>query len=75
MYNQSITGDVAMSVTGAASDSHHIPCVIAFEPGVMSRCGGHVYEDVAGTVRANAGDNQQAVAYDLDNKRRSDTED
>ncbi len=28
MYNQSITGDVAMSITGAASDSHHIPCVI-----------------------------------------------
>ena len=28
MYNQSITGDVTMSITGAATDSHHIPCVI-----------------------------------------------
>lgn len=31
-----------------------------------SRVGGHVYEnDVAGTVRANAGDNQQAVVYGI----------
>ena len=43
--------------------------MIAFEPGVMSRCGGHIYEDVAGTVRANAGDNQQAVVYE----RRTDS--
>ena len=35
-----------------------------FEPGAASRVGGHVYDnDVAGTVRANAGDNQQAVVY------------
>ena len=40
----------------------NVPLVLVFEPGVMSRCGGHIYEDVAGTVRANAGDNQQAVA-------------
>lgn len=38
---------------------------IAFEPGAMSRVGGHAYEDVAGTVRANAGDNQQAVVYGI----------
>lgn len=37
----------------------------AFEPGAMSRVGGHAYEDVAGTVRANAGDNQQAVVYGI----------
>ena len=39
---------------------------IAFEPGIASRCGGHIYEDgKAGTVRANAGDNQQAIAYGI----------
>jgi len=27
-YNQTTTGDVTMSVTGAATDPHHIPCVI-----------------------------------------------
>ena len=41
--------------------------VITFEPGAASRVGGHVYEDdVSGTVRANAGDNQQAVCLGLD---------
>ena len=40
--------------------------VCAFEPGAASRVGGHVYgDDVAGTVRANAGDNQQAVVYGI----------
>lgn len=39
---------------------------IAFEPGIASRCGGHIYDDgKAGTVRANAGDNQQAVVYGI----------
>lgn len=35
--------------------------VISFEPGIMSRDGGHCYEDVCGTLRANMGDNQFAV--------------
>lgn len=40
--------------------------VVCFEPGAASRVGGHVYEnEVAGTVRANAGDNQQAVVYGI----------
>lgn len=64
LYNQSVTGDVAMSITGAATDPHHIPCV-CFEPGSASRVGGHVYEDSTGAVRANAGDNQQAVCYGI----------
>lgn len=38
-----------------------VPCVIAFEPGIASRCGGHIYQDKVGTLRSNAGDNQQAV--------------
>ena len=40
--------------------------VLALEPGAASRVGGHVYEDgKSGTLRANAGDNQQAVTYAL----------
>jgi DNA (cytosine-5)-methyltransferase 1 len=37
---------------------------ISFEPGIASREGGHIYEDVSGTLRANAGDNQMSVAYE-----------
>lgn len=39
--------------------------VCCFEPGAASRVGGHVYEDISGTVRANAGDNQQSVCYGI----------
>lgn len=36
--------------------------VVALEPGAASRVGGHIYSDgKSGTLRANAGDNQQAV--------------
>lgn len=35
---------------------------MALEPGAVSRVGGHIYSDgKSGTLRANAGDNQQAV--------------
>ena len=51
--------------TGALSTLNN-QSVCAFKPGAASRVGGHVYEDdVAGTVRANAGDNQQAVVYGI----------
>lgn len=51
--------------TGALSTLNN-QSVCAFEPGATSRVGGHVYEDgKAGTVRANAGDNQQAVVYGI----------
>lgn len=42
----------------------NVPCVIAFEPGAATRVGGHVYEDIAGTLRAIPGDNQQVIVYD-----------
>lgn len=36
---------------------------ICFELGAATRVGGHIYtDDIAGTIRANAGDNQQAVS-------------
>ena len=41
--------------------------VITLEPGVAAREGGHIYEGVSGTLRANAGDNQMAVAYAVEN--------
>ena len=37
-----------------------VPCTL--EPGIAAREGGHIYEDVCGTLRANMGDNQMAVA-------------
>ena len=39
---------------------------VAFEPGASRRLGGYAWEDVAGTLRANMGDNQTAVAYGVD---------
>ena len=37
---------------------------IIFEPGAASRVGGHIYfNDVSGSLRAEAGDNQQAICY------------
>ncbi len=36
---------------------------VTLEPGISAREGGHIYEGVSGTLRANAGDNQMAVAY------------
>lgn len=44
-------------------DSNHGGvCVVALEPGAASRVGGHIYSNgKSGTLRANAGDNQQAV--------------
>lgn len=52
------------SPTLRAEAHGNMPCVIAFEPGAATRVGGHVYEDIAGTLRATSGDNQQVVVYD-----------
>lgn len=41
---------------GSACDTY------TFEPGIMSREGGHYYKNVCGTLRANAGDNRMAMA-------------
>ena len=42
--------------------------VCTFEPGIASREGGHIYEGVSGTLRSNAGDNQMAVAYTMQDR-------
>ena len=47
---------------GSPDSNHGGVAVVALEPGAASRVGGHVYSDgKSGTIRANAGDNQQAV--------------
>ena len=49
--------------------------VVAFEPGTVSRVGGHYYEDgKAGTIRAKPGDNQQAIISDYIVRRLTPTE-
>ena len=42
------------------------------EPGIAAREGGHIYEEVSGTLRANAGDNQMSVAYGVVSKGNGD---
>ena len=56
---QGTAGD-AENCVGAA-DREGVPYTL--EPGIAAREGGHIYEGVSGTLRANAGDNQMAVAY------------
>ena len=49
---------------GALNCMHDQQAVMVFEPGSASRVGGHVYDDeTTGTLRAEPGDNQQAVVY------------
>jgi DNA (cytosine-5)-methyltransferase 1 len=42
---------------------------VAFEPGVMSRCGGHHYEDISGCLRKEPGDNQMSVSTGMQVRR------
>lgn len=54
--------DLCQALTGRmGTGGGNVPMVMSFEPGIMSRDGGHYYEDVCGTLRANMGDNQFAV--------------
>lgn len=54
---------------GGGEPGQGYPCVMTFEPGIASRDGGHVYENVSGTLRATPGDNQMTVAYDIGEAR------
>jgi DNA (cytosine-5)-methyltransferase 1 len=63
LYNTDITGDKAATLGINCGMSHGRNGVLAFEPGATSRLGGYVWEGIASTLRANAGDNQMAVAY------------
>ena len=67
-YNQMTTGNV-MPTIKTPNGGDDIPCVVTFEPSIASRDGGHVYENVSGTLRATPGDNQMTVAYDIGEAR------
>ncbi len=55
---------VCPTITAAAGMSgNNQPWICSLEPGIAAREGGHIYEGVSGTLRANAGDNQMAVAH------------
>ena len=64
-YNGDVTGDKAATLGVNCGLSTGRNGVITFEPGIAAREGGHIYEDVSGTLRANAGDNKMSVAYTL----------
>jgi DNA (cytosine-5)-methyltransferase 1 len=70
-YNAVILGDTVSTLGVNCGMSHGRQCVhepqgvITFEPGIASREGGHIYEGVGGTLRANARDNQMATAYGI----------
>ena len=53
----------ACAETGTGTDDKCI--AYAFEPGAASRLGGYVNENTTGTLRAEMGDNQVAVAYGI----------
>ena len=69
IYNTALTGDKPCPLTAEGHSSTgtcpKVMIPVAFEPGIASREGGHIYENVSGTLRANAGDNQMATAYTL----------
>ena len=54
---------VDKSATLATNNDQYLFQPVTFEPGIAQREGGHIYPGVSGTLRANAGDNQIAVAY------------
>ena len=65
-YNAAVTGDKASTIGVNCGMTTGRNAVMTFEPGIASREGGHIYEDVSGTIRANAGDNQMSVTYAID---------
>ena len=73
-YNAVILGDTVSTLGVNCGMSHGRQCIlepqtaITFEPGIASREGGHIYKNVSGTLRANAGDNQMATAYTMQDR-------
>ena len=69
-YNMVPTNDVTVTLR-ANSEYNYAPVfvkndgepILTAELGIASRDGGHCYENIAGTLRANAGDNQLSVVY------------
>lgn len=63
-YNGAITGDVSSSIGTNCGMSTGRTGVIAFEPGATKRMGNYAWKDKSGTLRADMGDNQVAVAIE-----------
>lgn len=51
------------NATLATNNDQYLFQPVTLEPGIAAREGGHIYEGVSGTLRAEAGDNRMAVAY------------
>ena len=68
MNNRIYTGEIAPTLTtGCDTHLHLLPQkTVTFEPGIAARDGGHIYEGVSGTLRANPGDNRMAICYAID---------
>jgi DNA (cytosine-5)-methyltransferase 1 len=73
-YNGCLTGNVSSTLGVNCGMATGRNGVITLEPGIASREGGHIYEGVSGTLRANAGDNQMSVAYCYDARGNGDGE-
>lgn len=73
-YNMVPTNDVTVTLR-ANSEYNYAPVfvkndgepILTTELGIASRDGGHCYANIAGTLRANAGDNQLSVVYAVEN--------
>lgn len=69
VYNSTITGDVVGTLRTKCGDSagnSNVMCkAYGFEPGVTSRDGRSLSENLSTTLRANMGDNQEAVVYGI----------
>ena len=56
---------VSENVTGTLRAEEHGHQPLVFEPGAVSRIGGHAWDDVTGALRADMGDNQLSVAIPI----------
>ena len=69
VYNMQGNDKVFKTLNHIATDSDHIP-VVCFEPGILRRdcsAGNRAYVDICSTLRAQMGDNQPAVCYEVGN--------
>mgnify|MGYP000970133026 CR=1 FL=1 len=79
-YNIGIAEDIAQTIVAkgpgaVAHETYATDLVVVFEPGTVSRVGGHYYEDgKTGTIRAKPGDNQQTIINDYIVRRLTPTE-
>ena len=79
-YDIGIAEDIAQTIVAkgpgaVAHETYAKDLFVVFEPGTVSRVGGHYYEDgKTGTIRAKPGDNQQTIINDYIVRRLTPTE-